>query len=73
MQPRATFRAMQPSSAEDWKIIAGEFRPFAASLADRVRADLQVLDGDYGGFPVDRLLHCRQTASRAQRDGRDEE
>jgi predicted HD phosphohydrolase len=34
---------------------------------------LKLLEGDYGGFPVDRLTHCLQTATRAHRDGRDEE
>ena len=29
--------------------------------------------GDYGGFPVDRYTHSLQTATRALRDGRDEE
>ncbi|HEY1584936.1 MAG TPA: HD domain-containing protein, partial [Polyangia bacterium] len=33
----------------------------------------KLLEGDYGGFPVDRLTHCLQTATRAHRDGRDEE
>ncbi len=32
-----------------------------------------MLDGDFGGFPIDRLTHCLQTATRAHRDGRDEE
>ena len=36
-------------------------------------AHLRLLDGDFGGFPVDRLTHCLQTATRAERDGRDEE
>ena len=31
------------------------------------------MDGDYGGFPVDRYTHCLQTATRALRDGRDDE
>ena len=31
------------------------------------------LDGDFGGFNVDRLEHSLQTATRAHRDGRDEE
>jgi len=34
---------------------------------------LQILEGDYGGFPVDRYTHSLQTATRALRDGRDEE
>ena len=34
---------------------------------------LQLLEGDYGGFPIDRYSHSLQTATRALRDGRDEE
>ncbi len=70
---RATFRDMQESTAEDWKIIGEEFRAYAADLPDRVLAHLRLLDGDCGGFPVDRLTHSLQTATRAHRDGRDEE
>lgn len=73
MQSRANFRDMQQSTADDWKIIAGEFRTYAAALPDRVLAHLRLLDGDCGGFPVDRLTHSLQTATRAHRDGRDEE
>ena len=64
---------MQDSTAEDWKIIADEFKPYANALPDRVLAHLRLLDGDCGGFPVDRLTHSLQTATRAYRDGRDEE
>jgi predicted HD phosphohydrolase len=73
MSARATFRRMQDSTAEDWRIISGEFMPFASRLPDRVLAHLALLEGDYGGFPIDRHQHCRQTATRALRDGRDEE
>lgn len=73
MHPQATFRDMQDSTADDWKIIADEFKPFAAALPERVLAHLRLLEGDYGGFPVDRLTHSLQTATRAHRDGKDEE
>lgn len=73
MHARAAFRDMQQSTADDWKIIAAEFKPYAAALPDRVLAHLRLLDGDCGGFPVDRLTHSLQTATRAWRDGRDEE
>lgn len=73
METRASFRDMQDSTAEDWKIIAAEFRPYATALPDRVLAHLRLLDGDCGGFPVDRLTHSLQTATRAHRDGREEE
>jgi predicted HD phosphohydrolase len=73
MDARAQFRDMQQSTAEDWKIIAEEFKPYAGALPNRVLAHLRLLDGDCGGFPVDRLTHSLQTATRAHRDGRDEE
>ncbi|MCM5571615.1 HD domain-containing protein [Burkholderiaceae bacterium FT117] len=71
--PRASFTDMADSTADDWKVIAGQFMPYAAQLADRVLDHLRLLDGDFGGFPVDRLTHSLQTATRAERDGRDEE
>ncbi|MEZ5680957.1 MAG: HD domain-containing protein [Erythrobacter sp.] len=70
---RAKFREMKEGTAEDWAIIGGEYRAFAKGLADRVLDHLKLLDGDFGGFPVDRLEHSLQTATRAHRDGRDEQ
>jgi len=70
---RAKFSAMTEGSAEDWQTIASEFFPYATKVADRVLEHLKLLDGDFGGFPIDRLQHCLQTATRAHRDGRDEQ
>lgn len=70
---RAGFHAMEQGTAEDWAIIAGEAAGFNKGLADRVLDHLRLLDGDFGGFAVDRLTHSLQTATRAHRDGRDEE
>ncbi len=72
-RPRATFTSMAASTQADWMVIGGEFVRFARALPDRVLAHLALLDGDYGGFPVDRLTHSLQTATLAHRDGRDEE
>lgn len=69
---RARFRQMKEGTQEDWAVIGGHFREFAAGLPDRVLGHLRLLDGDFGGFPVDRLEHSLQTATRAHRDGRDE-
>jgi predicted HD phosphohydrolase len=71
-RPRAEFRSMEEGTQRDWQVIAGEFLPFAGGTPDRVLAHLRLLAGDYGGFPIDRLEHSLQTATRAQRDGRDE-
>ncbi len=71
--PQATFSDMQYSTGADWKIIGEEFKAYSAALPDRVIAHLKLLEGDFGGFPVDRLTHSLQTATRAYRDGKDEE
>ena len=73
MNTRATFTRMEDSTAEDWRAIGGEFMGFARQLPDRVLAHLKLLDGDDGGFPIDRYQHSLQTATRALKDGRDEE
>ncbi|WP_427966376.1 HD domain-containing protein [Altererythrobacter sp.] len=64
---------MTEGTAEDWAIIAREFGAFARNLPDRVLEHLKLLEGDFGGFPVCRLEHSLQTATRAHRDGRDEQ
>ena len=71
-EDRARFTAMTEGTQEDWGIISRHFRDFAAGLPGRVLTHLKLLDGDYGGFPVDRLEHSLQTATRAHRDGRGE-
>jgi len=73
MSDRATFKAMTQGTAEDWTKIAASAMKFNTGLADRVTAHLRLLDGDCGGFPVDRLTHSLQTATLAHRDGMDEE
>ena len=72
IQERARFTAMEHGTQEDWAIIGRDYFKFAEGLPDRVLAHLKLLEGDFGGFPVCRLEHSRQTATRAMRDGRDE-
>jgi predicted HD phosphohydrolase len=73
MTTRATFTRMEDSTAEDWQRIGAEFMQFTQGLPDRIVTHLRLLENDYGGFPVDRYTHCLQTATRALKDGRDEE
>lgn len=70
---RATFTDMKLSTAEDWAIIGADFQRFVRGLSRRVIAHLRLLDGDFGGFAIDRLHHSLLTATLAHRDGRDEE
>ena len=70
--PRAKFRNFEEGTQEDWSIIASQYTAFAQGLSDRVLTHLKLLEGDFGGFPIDRLQHCLQTATRAHRGGRGE-
>jgi predicted HD phosphohydrolase len=72
-EPRARFTVMEHSTADDWARIGVHFADFATKLPDRVLAHLRLLEGDHGGFAVDRLRHSLQTATRAHRAGEDEE
>lgn len=73
IQTQAKFTAMTEGTQEDWMAIVRAAGPFNRELADRLLVHLNMLKGDDGGYPVDRLEHSLQTATRAFRDGRDEE
>jgi predicted HD phosphohydrolase len=64
---------MVDASADDYAIIARHSLGFQQGLPDRILRHLGLLAGDTGGYAVDRLTHSLQTATRAHRDGRDEE
>jgi predicted HD phosphohydrolase len=70
---RATFTAMTEASGPEWDIIAAEARSYARMLPERVLTHMELLRGTHGGFAVDRLEHCLQTATRAYRANRDTE
>jgi predicted HD phosphohydrolase len=70
---KAGFRAMTEGTVEDWRAIGAAGVSFRAAYGDRLIGALKDLGGDTGGFAVDRLTHSLQTATRAMRDGRDEE
>lgn len=71
--PRATFRAMSEGTQEDWNRIMAAGAHYSQALPARVLEHLRLLAADHGGFAVDRLTHSLQCATRALRDGRDEE
>jgi predicted HD phosphohydrolase len=69
----ARFTRMEDGTKEDYEIIARAEQPFFHEIADRVLEHLRCLGKSYGGMLVDRLTHSLQAATRAHRDGRDEE
>ena len=73
MLKQATFKEMSNGTQEDYAIIGEHSSDFARELPDRILAHLDILKGDTGGFAVDRYTHCLQTATRAFKDGKDEE
>lgn len=70
---RAQFHAMAEGTQDDWMKIGMAAMNFNKGLADRVIAHLKLLEGDCGGFAVDRMEHSLQSATLAYRDGMDEE
>ena len=68
---KTNFKKMSDSSAEDWQVIMQEQMGFIGNLPDRILTHMELLNDDYGGFPVDRLQHCLQTAELAADAGED--
>ncbi len=72
-ETRPTFKTFEESTKEDWQKIIPHLAVSQAMVADRVISLMEALEHDHGGFPVNRLEHCLQTATRAERDGQDDE
>lgn len=72
-QAVVAFTAMAEGSREDYELLGRLEEEFAAGTADRVLEQLRRLAGSLGGYRVDRLEHSLQSATRAYRDGADEE
>ncbi len=73
VEQRASFHNMAESTRKDWAIIMPLLDQHSRGGGARVLDHLRLLAGDYSGYAVDRLTHSLQTATRAQRDGRDED
>ena len=72
---RATvsFTRMEDGTREDYELLERLEAEFAGGTADRVLEQLRSLAGSLGGYRIDRLEHSLQAATRAYRDGADEE
>ena len=67
---RAKFHHMKDGTLDDWTIIGAEVQAFSKTLYQRIIDHLLLLEGDCGGFPVDRLTDCLRTAPLAPYDGK---
>src|SRR5882757_415548 len=73
MNDIVSFRRMEDGTREDYELLDESEREYARGLPDAVLASLEKLDHSLEGYPVSRLEHSLQTATRALRDGADEE
>jgi predicted HD phosphohydrolase len=69
----ARLTRMIDGTPEQFRTMLENGRAFGRATVDRLFDHLQILAGDDRTFAVDRLAHSLQTATRALRDGRDDE
>lgn len=68
-----TFTRMDESTAEQWAVIGQETAKNQSRVAEQVLSMLRGLAEITDGFATDQLVHCLQTATRAERAGADDE
>jgi predicted HD phosphohydrolase len=64
---------MEDGTREDYALLERAEREYVRALPDRLMEALQKLDHSLQGYPVSRLGHSLQAATRALRDGADDE
>jgi predicted HD phosphohydrolase len=68
-----SFHRMEDGTREDYALLERAEREYVRALPDRLMEALQKLDHSLQGYPVSRLGHSLQAATRALRDGADDE
>ncbi len=68
-----SFRQMKDGTKDDYLLLDEAEKKYAAGLGGRVLENLRKLDHSLEGYPVSRLGHSLQAATRALRDHADEE
>jgi hypothetical protein len=68
MGQRAKFIRFDQCTKEHIECVMESYTESSKELPRRIMDHLQWLDGDFGGFNIDRLQHSLQTATRAYRD-----
>ena len=70
---KVQFTQMKHGSKEDYELLSKFEKEFAEKLPDRILEALRNLGESMDGYQVSRLEHSLQSATRAERDGADEE
>ena len=73
MQKMVSFRQMKRGTREDYQFLDAEAEEYARGLPEVVLTALKQLGRGLQGYRVSRLEHSLQCATRAQRDGADDE
>ena len=68
-----SFQRMEDGTREDYEFLDRSEREYALGLPDTILGALEKLDHTLQGYPVSRLEHSLQAATRALRDGADDE
>jgi predicted HD phosphohydrolase len=68
-----SFRRMEDGTREDYELLDRSELEYARGLPGRVLEAVRRLDHSLQGYPVSRLTHSLQTATRALQDGADDE
>src|ERR1700755_495815 len=68
-----SFRRMEDGTKEDYDLLDESEKVYAAGLPGRILQAVRKLDHSLEGYPVSRLGHSLQTATRALNDGADDE
>ena len=72
MSEKVSFTAMEHGTQADCDLVSVHFDAHCKTIADNVMDWMRQLDGE-SPYQVSRLEHCLQSATRAERDGADEE
>ena len=67
------FTRMDEGTREDWEHIGAEHLPHIVDMPNRIIGMLEQLEGFTGGFAVNQLHHCLQTATMARKAGASDE
>ena len=68
-----SFSKMEDGTAEEYAFLEPLYTKCSHDLPDRVMGFLKQMQGDRLGYQIDRYDHSLQSATRAERDGADEE
>ena len=70
---KVKFTQMKDGTKEDYDLLGKYEEKFSKDLPDRILDALRNLDSSVDGYQVTRLEHSLQSATRAEKDGADEE